>query len=159
MKLFPDFCLATIRKLQAVQIYIASRWSQFWLADIVATFVIFAASTSYELIGGHQNEPQWRRLNVEGLFHIIVAIPTILIIFFQISTKTLWYPGSGIHFFIGSTTAIFSAIITFLVLLALRIMRCNRYESWWIRPPILSWTTRKLRLRYQKYFGSWDSFP
>ena len=36
---------------------------------------------------------------MEGLFNIIVAIPTILIIFFQISTKTLWYhfscpPGS-----------------------------------------------------------------
>ena len=27
----------------------------------------------------------------------------------------------------------------------------NRCESWWIRPPILSWTTQKLRLRYDKH--------
>ena len=26
----------------------------------------------------------------------------------------------------------------------------DRCESWWIRPPILSWTTQKLRLRFQK---------
>ena len=38
--------------------------------------IIFAASTSYELIGWQQNEPQWRCLNVEGEIYIIVFSPT-----------------------------------------------------------------------------------
>ena len=49
-------------------------------SPVVFSSIIFAASSSYELIGWHQNEPQWRRLNVEGVNYFIDVIINIFIL-------------------------------------------------------------------------------